>query len=241
MDEAIDCLACTELKSLQIIFNMLRQKPIDVLFEKAQSQGVAIIVRLPLASGVLSGKFSHATTFPESDHRNFNRDGQKFNVGETFAGVPFTKAIELVDEIRAIIPASLSLPHSAAMVSRPRCRDHRHPRCNPTRSGHSQCLGQRLPSPVINRSRTSANFLSRTRRLAYSRCILIASTRTPPFNLFLGTGSTKNSAGDFKNRAFSFGKPSDCVSARRELLSQNEYPQIFRVLESSADPQSPAS
>ena len=120
MDEAIDCLACTELKSLQIIFNMLRQKPIDVLFEKAQSQGVAIIVRLPLASGVLSGKFSHATTFPESDHRNFNRDGQKFNVGETFAGVPFTKALELVDEIRAIIPASLSLPHSALRW----CLDH---------------------------------------------------------------------------------------------------------------------
>ncbi len=104
MEEAHLCLAQPGLASLQIIFNVLRQKPVDTLFGAAQRQGVALIIRLPLASGLLTGKFSEATTFGATDHRNFNRDGQAFNVGETFSGLPFEKGLKIVDELRNLVP-----------------------------------------------------------------------------------------------------------------------------------------
>src|SRR4051812_32733429 len=89
IDEASLCLEQDGLASLQVIFNLFRQKPIEALFPDAMARGVAIIVRLPLASGVLSGKLTRQTEFPDTDHRAYNRDGQVFNVGETFAGLPF--------------------------------------------------------------------------------------------------------------------------------------------------------
>jgi aryl-alcohol dehydrogenase-like predicted oxidoreductase len=103
-EEAKVCLAQDGLASLQIIFNIYRQKPISEVFDKAKRKGVAIIVRLPLASGLLSGRYTKATTFAATDHRTFNRDGQKFNVGETFAGLPFDRGVELTEELRAILP-----------------------------------------------------------------------------------------------------------------------------------------
>jgi aryl-alcohol dehydrogenase-like predicted oxidoreductase len=96
------------LASLQIIFNIFRQKPIDELFHAAQEQGVALIVRLPLASGLLSGKFNKETRFPADDHRNFNRDGQAFNVGETFAGLPFEKGVELAQALKELVPEGMT-------------------------------------------------------------------------------------------------------------------------------------
>ena len=113
VDEALLCLAQPGLASLQIIFNIFRQKPIGALFPKAIEKGVAIIVRLPLASGLLSGKFTKDTKFGPSDHRFFNRDGQAFNVGETFAGIPFEKAVELVEEIKAFVPQGSSMAQLA--------------------------------------------------------------------------------------------------------------------------------
>ena len=113
MDEALTCLKVEGLAALQIIFNVLRQKPIDELFANAKERGVAIIVRLPLASGVLSGKFTRQTRFAASDHRNFNRDGQKFNVGETFAGVPFDKAVELADALKPMLRAGMNMAQFA--------------------------------------------------------------------------------------------------------------------------------
>lgn len=109
MDEADLCLRQEGLTSLQIIFNVFRQKPITALFPKAKAQGVAIIVRLPLASGVLAGKMTKATVFPEKDHRNYNRDGNAFNVGETFAGLPYEKAVDLADALKPFVPAGQSL------------------------------------------------------------------------------------------------------------------------------------
>lgn len=113
MEEALICLEQDGLASLQIIFNIFRQKPIEELFEKAQQKGVALIVRLPLASGLLSGKFSKTTHFDAQDHRNFNRDGQAFNVGETFAGLPFEKGVELADELKALVPAEMTMAQMA--------------------------------------------------------------------------------------------------------------------------------
>jgi len=104
MDEALLCLEQEGMASLQIIFNIFRQKPIEVLFDKAKEQGVALIIRLPLASGLLAGKFTKESIFGEKDHRNFNRDGDSFNVGETFAGLPFELGVDLADEIKAMLP-----------------------------------------------------------------------------------------------------------------------------------------
>src|SRR5258708_7636340 len=113
MDEALLCLKQEGLASLQIIFNPFRQKPIHTLFAEAKKQNVALIIRLPLASGLLGGKFTKATRFPENDHRNYNRDGAKFNVGETFAGLPFEKAVELTDALKPMVPAGYTLPEMA--------------------------------------------------------------------------------------------------------------------------------
>ena len=105
VEEALNCLEVEGLSSLQIIFNVFRQKPIDELFEKAKFKKVSIIVRLPLASGLLGGKMSKESLFASEDHRNFNRDGQAFNVGETFAGLPFARGLELVEKLREFVPS----------------------------------------------------------------------------------------------------------------------------------------
>jgi aryl-alcohol dehydrogenase-like predicted oxidoreductase len=110
--EARLCLAQEGVASLQIIFNVFRRKPIQ-FFDEARGKGVALIVRLPLASGLLSGKFTKETTFPENDHRNFNRDGQQFNVGETFAGLPFGAGVELADALKPSVPEGMTMAQMA--------------------------------------------------------------------------------------------------------------------------------
>lgn len=109
MEEAQLCLQQEELSSLQIIFNLFRQKPIEAIFDEAKRKSVALIVRLPLASGLLSGKLTKASSFPANDHRNYNRDGQFFNVGETFAGLPFEQGIDLVEALRASVPGEMTM------------------------------------------------------------------------------------------------------------------------------------
>ena len=109
MEEAHLCLQQEGLSSLQIIFNLFRQKPIDDLFEAAKSKNVGLIIRLPLASGLLSGKMTVDTEFGKKDHRNFNRDGDSFNVGETFAGLPFEKGVELADELKTMVPEDMTM------------------------------------------------------------------------------------------------------------------------------------
>jgi aryl-alcohol dehydrogenase-like predicted oxidoreductase len=113
MDEALLCLEQPDLASLQIIFNIFRQKPIVALFPHAREKEIAIIVRLPLASGLLSGKIKKDTKFAPTDHRSYNRDGQQFNVGETFAGLPFEKGVELAEDLHAFVPESLTMAHFA--------------------------------------------------------------------------------------------------------------------------------
>ncbi len=102
--EARFCLQQEGLAALQVIFNLFRQHPRDEFFAEAAARGVALIVRVPLASGLLTGKFSRATTFGSSDHRNYNKDGGAFHVGETFGGLPFEKGLELTAALREILP-----------------------------------------------------------------------------------------------------------------------------------------
>ena len=109
MDEAIVCLAQEGLCSLQIIFNLFRQKPIITIFDEARRRKVGLIVRLPLASGLLAGQMTKTQVFAATDHRTYNRDGQQFNVGETFAGLPFEKGVELADTLKPLVPAGWTL------------------------------------------------------------------------------------------------------------------------------------
>ncbi|MDE0838655.1 MAG: aldo/keto reductase, partial [Kiritimatiellae bacterium] len=113
MDEALTCLEQEGLSSLQIIFNIYRQKPILELLERAKEKDVAIIARVPLASGLLAGKFKVDTSFADNDHRNFNKDGQVFNVGETFAGLPYEKGVELSDKLKTFLPQGMTMVQMA--------------------------------------------------------------------------------------------------------------------------------
>ncbi|SNS52849.1 aldo/keto reductase [Tropicimonas sediminicola] len=113
VEEGLICLEQEGLLSLQVIFNLFRQKLVTELLPQADAKGVGIIVRLPLASGVLSGKFTAETTFDAKDHRNYNRDGAAFNVGETFSGLPFEKAVELAEALKGMRPEGMTLAKMA--------------------------------------------------------------------------------------------------------------------------------
>ena len=112
-EEARICLAQPGLSSLQIIFNVFRQRPIADIFDRAREQGVALIVRLPLASGLLAGGITADTTFPASDHRSYNRDGAAFHVGETFNGLPLDIGAALVDGLRPMLPEEMTMAQLA--------------------------------------------------------------------------------------------------------------------------------
>jgi len=104
--EALICLKHRDVASLQIIFNLFRQHLPGLFFEQAREQGTALIARVPLASGLLSGKFTAQTVFDKSDHRNYNANGEAFNVGETFSGIEFSKALEFVEKFSSLLPSS---------------------------------------------------------------------------------------------------------------------------------------
>ncbi len=104
VEEAQIAMRADGCTTLQVIFNLFRQDYVTEVFPEAQKRNVGIIVRLPLASGLLSGKWSKQTQFSEKDHRNFNRDGQVFNVGETFSGLPFETGVELAEQLKQMAP-----------------------------------------------------------------------------------------------------------------------------------------
>lgn len=102
VDQAMRAIRRPNVATVQIIFNMFRQKPARAFLAATAGAGVGVIARVPLASGLLSGKFGPDTTFPRDDHRTFNRTGRAFDVGETFSGVPLPVGLEAVDELRAL-------------------------------------------------------------------------------------------------------------------------------------------
>lgn len=113
VEEGLICLEEEDITSLQVILNLFRQKLVEELLPAARAKGVGIIARVPLASGLLTGKFGKDTEFAPGDHRNFNRDGQRFNVGETFAGVPFEVGVELVTELEEMVPQGMTMAQFA--------------------------------------------------------------------------------------------------------------------------------
>ncbi len=110
VEEGLMALEHEGLSSIQVIFNPFRQRPAERLLDEAARRGVGIIVRVPLASGLLSGRYTRETTFAEDDHRQFNRAGEAFDVGETFAGVPFEVGLDAVEELRELVPEGAAMP-----------------------------------------------------------------------------------------------------------------------------------
>lgn len=113
VDEALRAIRYPNVQSVQIIFNMLRLKPAEQFFAAAQQAQVGIIARVPLASGLLTGKLTRQSTFAPDDHRAFNRDGAAFDKGETFSGVPYEQALDVVDELKKLVPARMTLAQFA--------------------------------------------------------------------------------------------------------------------------------
>ena len=112
-EQAMECIQRPNTKSVQIIFNMLRLKPAEDFFKLAKEKNIAIIARVPLASGLLTGKMHSNSTFPDNDHRNYNIKGDAFDIGETFSGVDFNKALNVVQEVKSIVPEEFSLSQLA--------------------------------------------------------------------------------------------------------------------------------
>jgi aryl-alcohol dehydrogenase-like predicted oxidoreductase len=109
VEEALKAIEYPGVASVQIIFNPFRQRPARLFLDEAARRGVGVIVRVPLASGLLSGKYTRETTFAQDDHRTFNRSGEAFDVGETFAGVPFETGLDAVEALRPLVPGDATL------------------------------------------------------------------------------------------------------------------------------------
>ena len=108
VDEALQAIARPRLASVQIVLNVLRRKPLDQVLPAAAAAGVGVIARVPLASGLLSGRYDESTTFAADDHRTYNRKGEAFDVGETFSGVPFDVGVAAAREVAALTPQGAS-------------------------------------------------------------------------------------------------------------------------------------
>ena len=113
VEEALRAIEHPNVQAVQIIFNCFRQRPAEVFFARAKQRQVGILARVPLASGLLTGKLRQDSTFAADDHRNFNRHGEAFDVGETFSGVDFKVGLEAVDEIRRLLPPGVSMSQFA--------------------------------------------------------------------------------------------------------------------------------
>jgi len=109
VEEALKAIEYPDVASVQIIFNLFRQRPKESFFPRAQKRDVGILVRLPLASGLLGGKMTRATQFSDDDHRQYNRHGERFDRGETFSGVDFDAGLEAVEQLRQIVPSNISM------------------------------------------------------------------------------------------------------------------------------------
>jgi aryl-alcohol dehydrogenase-like predicted oxidoreductase len=113
VEEALKAIEYPNMQSVQIIFNIFRQRPIDLFFREAQRRKVGILARLPLSSGMLAGKMTRTSTFEEGDHRGYNRQGESFDRGETFSGLDYETGLQAVDEIRPLVPPDASMAQMA--------------------------------------------------------------------------------------------------------------------------------
>jgi aryl-alcohol dehydrogenase-like predicted oxidoreductase len=113
VEEALKALEYPGIQSIQIIFNLFRQRPADLFFAQAKRREVGILARLPLSSGMLAGKMTRTSTFSAEDHRSFNREGAAFDKGETFSGIDYETGLRAVEQLRALVPASATMAEFA--------------------------------------------------------------------------------------------------------------------------------
>ena len=113
VEEALKAIEYPHVETVQIIFNIFRQRPAGLFFEQAKAKQIGILARVPLSSGLLTGKMSRQTEFAATDHRNFNRHGESFDRGETFSGVDYETALDAVEEIRPLVPAGATMAQFA--------------------------------------------------------------------------------------------------------------------------------
>jgi aryl-alcohol dehydrogenase-like predicted oxidoreductase len=113
VEEALKAIEFPNVQSVQIIFNIFRQRPADLFFDQAQRRKVGILARVPLASGMLSGKFTPASAFEPDDHRAFNRHGETFDRGETFSGLDYDRGLRTVEQLRALVPSGMTMAQMA--------------------------------------------------------------------------------------------------------------------------------
>lgn len=113
VEEALKAIEYPGVQTVQIIFNIFRQRPADLFFAEAQRKRVGILARLPLSSGMLTGKLSAASTFEANDHRAFNRHGEAFDRGETFSGIDYATQLQAVEELKALVPEGVTLAQFA--------------------------------------------------------------------------------------------------------------------------------
>ena len=113
VEEAIKAIEFENVKTVQIIFNIFRQRPLDLFFDLARRKKVGILARVPLSSGMLTGKMTRETQFAAEDHRNYNRHGEAFDVGETFSGVDFETGLQAVEELRKLVPEGMTMTQFA--------------------------------------------------------------------------------------------------------------------------------
>jgi len=113
VEEGLKAIEYPGLQTLQVIFNVLRQRPAELLFPRAAERRVGILARLPLSSGMLTGKMTSATRFHADDHRAFNREGAAFDKGETFSGFDYERGLQVVEKLRGLLPAGMTLPELA--------------------------------------------------------------------------------------------------------------------------------
>jgi aryl-alcohol dehydrogenase-like predicted oxidoreductase len=113
VEEALKAIEYPNVQTVQIIFNMFRHRPSELFFREAKTRKVGILARVPLASGLLTGKMTRQTTFAADDHRNFNRHGESFDMGETFSGVDYETGLAAVEELKALVPANVTMAQFA--------------------------------------------------------------------------------------------------------------------------------
>jgi aryl-alcohol dehydrogenase-like predicted oxidoreductase len=113
VEEALKAIEFPNVQTVQIIFNIFRQRPADLFFEQAQRRKVGILARVPLASGMLTGKFTSKSGFEPDDHRAFNRHGEAFDRGETFSGVDYTLGLQAIESLRPLVPAGMTMGQMA--------------------------------------------------------------------------------------------------------------------------------
>jgi aryl-alcohol dehydrogenase-like predicted oxidoreductase len=113
VEEALKAIEYPNVQTVQIIFNIFRQRPLDLFLGEALRRNVGVLARVPLSSGMLTGKMTRTSSFEEGDHRRFNRHGESFDRGETFSGLDYETGLQAVDELRSLVPPDMSMTHMA--------------------------------------------------------------------------------------------------------------------------------